>query len=225
VLVHRTPLVQHRRHVLEPERPMAATHLRVHIFPHGGVNRLRVFGYATDTVAEASALARLNGLGDDAARETFMSMCGAAEWAHTMASVRPFKSVRSLMKAAERAWWTLDERAWREAFLAHPRIGDRTKAAAATAQSATWSAGEQAGVERADRGVAERLEQLNARYEEIHGFIYIVCATGKSAAELLAILEERLEQPTPIELDRAAREQMQITRLRLEKWLHAHLQA
>ncbi len=225
VLVHRTPLVQHRRHLLEPERPMAATHLRVHIFPHGGVNRLRVFGHATDTVAEAAALARLNALGDEAARETLLSMCGSTEWARTMASIRPYKSIRSVMKAAERVWWTLDERAWREAFLAHPRIGERKKAAAATAQSATWSTNEQAGVERAERGVTERLEQLNARYEEIHGFIYIVCASGKSGAELLGILEERLEQPTPVELDRAAREQMQITRLRLEKWLQSQMQA
>lgn len=225
VLLHRTPLVQHRRHVLEPERPMAATHLRVHIFPHGGVNRLRVFGHALDTVAEAAALARFNGLSDEAAHEVLLSFCGSTVWARKMAALRPVKSVRSLMKTAERVWWGLDETAWREAFAAHPKIGDRQKAASATAQSATWSAGEQAGVDGAESAIKERLATLNTRYEEIHGFIYIVCATGRSAAELLAILEERVDKPTHVELDRAAREQIQITRLRLEKWLRTHMQS
>jgi allantoicase len=225
VLLHRTPLVQHRRHVLEPERPMAATHLRVHIFPHGGVNRMRVFGHALDTVAEAAALARFNGLDDDKAREALLSFCGSTAWAKKMAAQRPFKSVRSLMKTAERVWWGLDESAWREAFAAHPKIGDQKKAPTATAQSATWSTGEQAGVQGAASAIVERLAALNTRYEEIHGFIYIVCATGKSAAELLAILEERVDKPTPVELDRAAREQIQITRLRLEKWLRTHMQS
>lgn len=225
VLVHKTPLVQHRRHLLEPERPMSATHLRVHIFPHGGVNRLRVFGHALDTVAEAAALARFNGLDEHTLQETLLSFCGATAWARRMANHRPYKSVRSLMKTAERAWWSCEERDWREAFSAHPRIGQQHKAASATAQSATWSTGEQSGVQGAAADLSERLAALNARYEEVHGFISIVCATGKTAAELLAILEERVEHATPVELDRAAREQLQITRLRLEKWLRGHLHA
>lgn len=225
VLLHRTPLVQHRRHVLEPERPMAATHLRVHIFPHGGVNRLRVFGHALDTVSEAAALARFNGLDADRVHETLLSSCGSTAWAKKMAALRPFKSVRSLLKNAERVWWGLDHEAWREAFAAHPKIGERKAAATATAQSATWSADEQAGVADAEASISERLAALNTRYEEVHGFIYIVCASGRSASELLAILEDRIDSPTPVEFDRAAREQIQITRLRLEKWLRANTQS
>lgn len=224
VLVHQTALVQHRRHVLEPERPMVATHLRVHIFPHGGVNRLRVFGHATDTVAEAAVLAHFNGMSDVAVTDLLLSFCGSTEWAKTLREHRPHKSVRSLMKAAERAWWALRENDWREAFAAHPKIGEQKKAATATAQSATWSAGEQAGVDGAAVDVSERLAALNARYLEVHGFIYIVCASGKTAAELLSILESRVDNPTADELDRAAREQFLITRLRLEKWLTAALQ-
>jgi len=221
VLVHKTPLVQHRRHVIEPEKPMSATHLRVHIFPHGGVNRLRVFGHAHDTTEEALAMAKLNGLSDAAAQETFLSTCGAEVWATTMRAHRPYKSVRSLMKAAERSFWRLDAAALREAFAAHPRIGESKKAASATAQSATWSGGEQRGMTGAADDVSARIAELNARYEETHGFIYIVCATGKTAGELLATLEERVSNPTADEFDRAAREQFQITRLRLEKWLKA----
>ncbi len=219
VLVHQTPLVQHRRHLLEPERPMAATHLRVHIFPHGGVNRLRVFGHAADTVAEAAALADFNGLAASTANELLLSLCGSTAWAKTMGAHRPYKSVRSLMKAAEGAWWGLGESDWREAFAAHPQIGVHKKATTATVQSATWSTGEQAGVGNATVDVGDRLAALNARYLEVHGFIYIVCASGKSAAQLLTLLESRIDNPTSTELDRAAREQMQITRLRLEKWL------
>ncbi len=222
VLVHKTPLVQHRRHVIEPERPMTATHIRVHIFPHGGVNRLRLFGHATDTVAEAHALAHFNGLDDAGVKEALLSFCGSTTWATSMARHRPFKSVRSLMKAAERTWWGLAESDWREAFAAHPKIGEQKKAASATAQSATWSSGEQAGVAGASDDVSAKLAALNERYAEVHGFIYIVCATGKSAAELLAILESRVDNATAVEVDRAAREQMAITKIRIAKWLKAH---
>ncbi len=222
-LVHKTALVQHKRHTLEPEKPMAVSHVRVHIFPHGGVNRLRVYGHALDTTAEAAALAHLNRLDDTGAMQVFLSLCGSTTWARSMLEHRPYKSVRSLFKASERSFWRLDEQAVREAFAAHPRIGESKKAASATEQSATWSGGEQAGVNDAARETSERLAALNTRYEETHGFIYIVCATGKSASELLAILEQRVENPTSEEFDRASREQLMITKLRLEKWLKASM--
>ncbi len=221
ILVHKTPLVQHRRHVIEPERPMTATHIRVHIFPHGGVNRLRLFGHATDTVGEAHRLAHFNGLDADAVTQTLLSFCGSRVWAERMAAHRPIKSVRSMMKAAERTWWSLTEADWREAFAAHPKIGEQKKAATATAQSATWSAGEQQGVASASADISARLAELNQRYVEVHGFIYIVCASGKTAGELLAILDSRIDNETAVEIDRAAREQMMITRLRMAKWLRA----
>ena len=176
-------------------------------------------GHAADTVAEAAALADFNGLAATKANEVLLSLCGSTAWAKTMGAHRPYKSVRSLMKAAEGAWWGLGESDWREAFAAHPQIGEQKKAVTATVQSATWSTGEQSGVTNATVDVGERLASLNARYLEVHGFIYIVCASGKSAGQLLSLLESRIDNPTSVELDRAAREQMQITRLRLEKWL------
>ena len=184
------------------------------IFEHSG-KKVPVF----DTVAEAAALADFNGLAATTANEVLLSLCGSTAWAKTMGAHRPYKSVRSLMKAAEGAWWGLGENDWREAFAAHPKIGEQKKAVTATVQSASWSTGEQSGVTNATVDVGERLAALNARYLEVHGFIYIVCASGKSAAQLLSLLESRIDNPTSVELDRAAREQMQITRLRLEKWL------
>ncbi|MDX2010670.1 MAG: allantoicase [Myxococcaceae bacterium] len=218
-LLARTPLVQHRRHQLEPDRPLPVTHLRVHIFPHGGVNRLRVLGTALDTPAERQALEQLHALSVDEASALFLSCCGARAWAETMAALRPFGSVRELFAAAESVWWKLGTTAWLDAFAAHPRIGSSKKGKAQTAKSAAWSKGEQRGVAASEKAVLAKLKALNEAYIEKFGFIFIVFATGKSAPEMLALLEERVGRPKKAELETAAVEQMKITRLRLEKWL------
>ncbi|MBM4281610.1 MAG: allantoicase [Deltaproteobacteria bacterium] len=222
-LVGKTPLVQHRRHVLEPERPLPVTHLRVHIFPHGGVNRLRVFGHALDTPSEAKALVSLNALGADAAVDVFRAFCGSTAWAQALAAARPFADVRALFATAEAAFWRLDEAALLEAFAAHPRIGAQQAAPSQNAQSAAWSHGEQAGAQGAASSTTAQLAALNQRYAERFGFIYIVFASGKSAEQMLALLEERVGNDRSTELEGAAREQLKITRLRLEKWLRAQL--
>lgn len=223
-LLARTPLVQHKRHQLEPDRPLAATHLRVHIFPHGGVNRLRVFGAALDSPRERAVLERLNGLEADAASTLFLSCNGARAWAETMSALRPFGSLRELFAAAESVWWKLGTTAWLDAFAAHPRIGSKQKGKAQSAKSAAWSKGEQKKVDAADKAVRAQLARLNDAYFSKFGFIFIVCATGKSAPEMLALLEERLPRSKKAELETAAVEQMKITRLRLEKWLAAELE-
>ncbi|MGA9525273.1 MAG: allantoicase [Myxococcaceae bacterium] len=211
VLVDRTALVQHRRHQLEPSRPMVATHVRVHIFPHGGVNRLRLFGHAVDSPSEARAREVLHALGEVEAGSLFRSFCGSSSWVTGMLARRPFSSVRAMFLAADELWWSLSKQDWLEAFAAHPRIGEKT--------DAKWSKGEQRAVDGADVKLLERLVTLNAQYFEKFGFIYIVCATGKSAGEMLSILEERIERSSAEELEAAAREQAKITRLRIEKWL------
>jgi allantoicase len=225
LLVGKTALVQHRRHTLEPERPLPVTHLRVHIFPHGGVNRLRVFGHALDTPAEAKALSSLNGLSSDAAVDVFRAFCGSTSWAKAMASARPFLDVRALFAAGERCFWALDEAALLEAFAAHPRIGAQHASSTQNAQSAAWSHGEQAGARGASMSTSERLAALNQRYVEKFGFIYIVFATGKTADSMLELLEARVDNDRAGELENAAREQLKITRLRIEKWLRAQLTA
>lgn len=219
VLVGKTPLVQHRRHVIEPDVPAAVTHLRVHIFPHGGVNRMRVFGHALDTPGEAKRREEFNAMPDDEAALLALSWNGARAFAQGMLVRRPFASVRAMFQAAEEVWWSLGTADRLEAFAAHPRLGQPKKAESQTERSASWSAGEQAGIAASAEAVAARLAELNERYFEKFGFIFILFATGRTAPEVLSILEERLENDREREIENAAREQAKITRLRIGKWL------
>lgn len=218
-IVGRTPLVQHRRHVIEPDRPMIVTHLRVHIFPHGGVNRMRVFGHALDTPEEARARDAWNGMDGDAARTLALSWNGSIAFAEKVLAQRPVSSLRALFQGVEDAWWSLGEGDWLEAFAAHPRLGQPKKAATQTERSASWSANEQAGIASTAEGIAERLAALNERYFEKFGFLFILFATGRTAADVLARIEERIENGRAQEIENAAREQAKITRLRIGKWL------
>lgn len=219
VLLGRTPIVQHRRHVLEPDRPLTATHLRVHIFPHGGVNRLRVYGHALDTPDEQRALAAFHALPIAEARSLLLSFNGARVFAERMLSRLPLPRARAFFQAAEDVGWSLDEGDWLEAFAAHPRLGQAKAAATQTERSAAWSKGEQSGLADAAEDVAARLAALNGRYLEKFGFTFILFATGRTPADVLAHLEERLENDRAAEIENAAREQAKITRLRIGKWL------
>jgi allantoicase len=198
---------------------MIVSHLRVHSFPHGGVNRLRAFGHAVDGDVEHAALDALHELDDAAARTKLLSFNGSTAWAAAMLARRPFPTMRALFAAADEEWWGLGPDAWLEAFAAHPRIGQTKRAATATEQSATWSKGEQKGVEGAADEVRARLATLNDRYFETFGFIFICFATGRTAAQMLELLEQRLGNSREQELENAAREQAKITRLRLEKFI------
>lgn len=219
ILVAKTPLVQHRRHVLDPDVPAAVTHLRVHIFPHGGVNRLRVIGHALDTPEEAKRREAFNAMADDEAAALALSWNGARAFAHGMLVRRPFSSVRAVFQAAEKVWWSLGTADRLEAFAAHPRLGQPKKAESQTERSAAWSAGEQASIAASAEAVARSLAELNERYFEKFGFIFILCATGRTAPFVLAALSERMENSREIEIETAAREQAKITRLRIGKWL------
>ncbi len=221
-LLDLAPLVQHRRHSFEPARPTVATHLRVHIFPHGGVNRMRVFGLAAPTPREQERLATLQALPRAELDALLLSFCGATAWAQQVARALPSCSqVRDVLQAVDVAFWALRESDWLEAFAAHPRIGARKDAAAATAQSAQWSRGEQAQVHGAESSVTAMLATLNETYFERFGFIFIVFATGRSAAQMLALLQRRIGNDREAEIRNAGDEQARITRLRLENWLLA----
>ena len=152
------------------------------------------------------------------ALDAMIACCAARRWAAAMVALRPITGVLDLSEAADRIWATMEESDWMEAFAAHPRIGDR-KPAHATAKSAAWSTQEQSSTNEAAEKVLEELEKGNALYEERFGFTYIVCATGKSADEMLAILQRRLNSDRATELREAAEQQRQITQIRLGKWL------
>jgi 2-oxo-4-hydroxy-4-carboxy-5-ureidoimidazoline decarboxylase len=165
-----------------------------------------------------TVLSAWNSAPETAAIEAMLACCGARRWAAGMVALRPVASLVELSEAADRVWDGMKEADWTEAIACHPRIGDR-KQAHASAQSADWSREEQAQTSAAGEDVLARLTRLNALYEERFGFTYIVCATGKSAEEMLAILERRLLSSREAELREAAEQQRQITQIRLGKWL------
>ena len=150
--------------------------------------------------------------------DAMIACCGARRWASAMVALRPIGSVLDLSEAADRVWGTMEEADWMEAFVCHPRIGER-KAAHAAARSVAWSKQEQSSASGTAEQVLAEIAEGNARYEERYGFTYIVCATGKSAEEMLTILKRRLLSDSAAELIEAAEQQRQITQMRLGKWL------
>jgi len=126
---------------------------------------------------------------------------------------QPFTAPAQMLEAADEVWRGLPRSEWLAAFAAHPRIGENTSDACA--------AREQGGVRGAEAETLARLAAGNRAYEQKFGYVYIVCATGKTATEMLDILESRLRNDPENELPIAAEEQRMITRLRLEKWLAA----
>ena len=172
-----------------------------------------------------AALAAWNAASTTEARSAMMACCGAKRWADAMVALRPIANVAALSEAADRVWAAMQEADWLEAFACHPRIGqrkgigDRNVPIHAGEQSAAWSRTEQAQTNSASDHVLEEIAAGNERYEERFGFTYIVCATGKSAEEMLAILNRRLGSTREIELREAAEQQRQIMQIRLGKWL------
>ena len=136
-----------------------------------------------------------------------------------MAEARPFANVESLLAKADEIWWSLSEADWLEAFHSHPKIGEQKAAVAQSPQARNWSAQEQSGVAGASAQTIDELTRRNREYEEHFGFIFIVCASGKSSEEMLGLLADRMSNDPEIELGVAAEEQRKITRLRLEKLL------
>jgi OHCU decarboxylase len=165
-------------------------------------------------------LESLNALPPAEASQEFLKCCGSARWTAAMTGRRPYASLEELTRTASEMWWALDQSDWLEAFHSHPKIGEKKAAAAVSSQSKQWSGQEQAGVRVANQETLDSLTQLNQDYEQKFGFIFIVCATGKSAGEMLEILRERLRNDPAAELRVAAAEQAKITEIRLKKLVH-----
>jgi 2-oxo-4-hydroxy-4-carboxy-5-ureidoimidazoline decarboxylase len=155
--------------------------------------------------------------------------CGSIAWARAMAARRPLRDEAALMAASDEAWRSLTESDWMEAFNSHPRIGESNAPHPSAQQSSVqptpvqpssaWAMEEQKEVAGAGDTVKIALGEGNREYERRFGRIFIVCATGKSATELLEILRRRLQNDARTELYEAAEQQRQITRIRLKKWL------
>ena len=149
----------------------------------------------------------LNALSPTVAMRAFLQCCGSTKWADAMAAARPFATIEAVYAAADKIDASLEPPDWLEAFHAHPRIGER--AAAGT----SWSSDEQGGAHGASDAVRDRLAARNRDYEARFGYIFIVCATGRTADEMLADLERRLAHRAGDELSVAAMEQRKITSL------------
>jgi allantoinase len=204
------PQVLHHRHKTTPYEGLALT---------GVVERTIVRGKTVYHSGELAAspsgnmlygpLHRLNKMAADEARSAFLRCCGSSKWATEMEIRRPYASLGQLLEEADRIWREAGAVDWLEAFRAHPRIGESSKS--------KWSQEEQAGTRSAATSVLSELTEGNRVYYERFGFIFIICANGKGADEMLAALRSRLDNDRETELQNAAEQQRLITQLRLLK--------
>ena len=165
-------------------------------------------------------LAAWNSLPPEAAAQAILPSCGSHAWSWKVAARRPVENADELEAIAAEVWLSLDAPDWEQAFAAHPRIGEASAAADAGAQSLAWSAEEQrAALAGPEDGALAALADANRRYEQRFGRLFLICASGKSSAEILSQLELRLPNDAAIERQTAAREQQKIMLLRLRRWL------
>src|SRR5438132_4344313 len=166
------------------------------------------------------SIKRLNDLNAAEATAEFLKCCGSTKWARAMTAARPFASEQELFAKADDISSSLEDKDWRQAFRAHPKIGEKKAATAQSQQEQKWSVQEQSGVGAASAEAISQLAERNREYEDRFGFIFIVCASGKSSDEMLAIINSRIDNYPQTELRIAAEVQSKITRLRLEKLLN-----
>ncbi|HRH36175.1 MAG TPA: 2-oxo-4-hydroxy-4-carboxy-5-ureidoimidazoline decarboxylase [Catalimonadaceae bacterium] len=162
-------------------------------------------------------LSEFNQLDEQKAFDALFSCCGSSDWARQLLAKRPFNNLDALKKESDLIWLFSKEPDWIEAFSHHPKIGDKASLETKFAKTKTWAAGEQSGVDGADSDVIAELAKANADYERKFRFIFIVCATGKSAEEMLKMLKTRLNNKREQELLIAMTEQNKITHIRLDK--------
>lgn len=196
-LLDHTRLERHHHHFFVPDRPLSATHVRCHIFPHGGINRLRLYGYAHDTDRDHRALSVLNQMDEDEARQLLATFCGASEFVERMLRGRPYLTARELFMMARRVFFSLDEAEWLAAFASH-------------APPAPLDC---------DTAVQEQLRALGEAYAQKFGFGFMLCKSGLPAHEVVAALSRRIERPRAVEIETAASERIRITELCIGKWL------
>ncbi len=166
------------------------------------------------------SITEFNNLSKEKKETQLAACCGAAKWQKEMVTLLPFDDEDALLHSANNIWYnTCNEADWREAFTHHPRIGDLKSLTEKFASTKHLAGGEQASVNKASEETLTELAGANNEYEKKFGFIFIVCATGKSAEEMLRLLKDRLTNSISEELNIAMGEQAKITFLRLKKTL------
>ena len=166
-----------------------------------------------------NSLADLNSLTREEAQKELLKCCGSGVWAKRLAAHHPYANIDQVLEQSETIWWSLAPDDWLEAFRSHPKIGEQKAEVATTKAAEKWAEQEQSGTHNAQEEVLAELAELNLRYEERFGFIFIVCATGKTASEILSLLRQRINNHPDEELRIAAAEQAKITALRILKLL------
>lgn len=161
----------------------------------------------------------LNTLDHTRLRDTLLTCCASTKWADCMVSKFPEEDLVDILENAEECWYACSNDDWKEAFAAHPEIGNIKTLAEKFRNTTEWASDEQGGVRAASHETIEALAEANRLYREKFGYIFIVCATGKSAEEMLGLLHARLHNEPEKEIRIAADEQFKITRLRIEKLL------
>ncbi len=175
-------------------------------------------GCPSGSGASGPAVARLNHLDEGALGAALLRCCGSSQWVRQVSSRHPFSDEASLRQIADEVWASLESADWLEAFVHHPRIGGKVGGEAGPDMRA-WASREQAGMDHAPDDVARRLAQANDVYYDRSGYVFLICATGKSAEEMLTALTRRMNNTPEVELTIAAEQQRQITQLRLGKLL------
>jgi OHCU decarboxylase len=183
------------------------------------LTRLSSGHIGTQPAQMVDVLAQWNRLPADEAMQLILPCCGSKAWARGMVARRPLGDEAALVAASNETWRSLSQSDWMEAFQSHPRIGESRSSEAPPAQSVEWSAQEQRKVAASEATVKIALAEANREYERRFNRIFIVCATGKSAPEILEIIRRRLNNDAETELCEAAEQQRQITEIRLRKWL------
>jgi 2-oxo-4-hydroxy-4-carboxy-5-ureidoimidazoline decarboxylase len=151
------------------------------------------------------------------AKEELFKCCGSTSWVNKLMAHFPFATLEELKNISDQSWKKCSMNDWLEAFSHHPKIGEKAGAEKNHASTKEWAQQEQAGVMNAVEGVKAKLASANQLYENKFGYIFIVCATGKSADEMLSILVARLNNDPAKEIQIAAGEQNKITHLRMDK--------
>jgi allantoicase len=232
-LLPKTKLKANARHLFRKQLQQIGpvTHVRLNIYPDGGISRFRVFGVAGVAGAAvavpvakkppAAGIERFNKLTAAQAQKALLDCCGAKNWAATMMTLRPFAGESELFAAADVIWSGLARKDWLEAFRHHPAIGAGKAKATQSEKAKTWSAGEQWVAQQGQAEALAEMAKANVDYYSKFGYVFLICATGKTAAEILASLRQRMPNDPEAELRLAAEEQRKITRLRLQKLLAA----
>lgn len=162
-------------------------------------------------------IAQFDHLDQEEKKALLQQCCGSSAWVNNMLAAPPAEDLVDLFEIAEELWYACHEADWREAFSHHPKIGDIDSLREKFAATAQWAEGEQSSVKQASEQTLQQLAEGNEVYEQRFGYIFIICATGKTADEMLQLLNQRLYNNPEVEIEVAMEEQLQITKLRLGK--------